>query len=601
MRFKNCLFAACVGAAMFCPFSNAQQPAASIASAVVPRLVSFSGRAVDGQGKIITGIAGATFAIYQDQFEGTPLWMETQNIQADAKGNYAVQLGAATPQGLPLELFSTGEGHWLGVRINGDNEQPRILLLSVPYALKAADAETIGGLPPSAFVLATTPNSAQANVVTENPVAAASPALAGTGTADYVPLWTPNGSTLGDSVIFQSGTGSTAKVGINTATPASTLDVKGGETVRGNLNLPATATATASAGTNSQPATFTASAFNSSTKAAVSQNFRWQAEPAGNDTSSPSATLNLLYGVGGNSVGETGLHIASNGQITFAEGQTFPGTSGGISGVTAGTDLTGGGTNGNVTLNLDLTKVPQLIANNIFTGNQGVVGSLNVTTTVSGGQAGLGNFSSFGTSDSNSVTISNGIGTTETFQAGCDGCFVPGTQAGDGGVRVKPGKNIFLGDSTASRLELDSSGNAYQALPANGIPKALFLYSPFSNGGDGSFLRCFNSTLSGAAATTPPCGFSVIEQFVGDYVFDLGFQIDDRILSSTPNGNAGNTFEDTYIVAVCTDVTGVAPNNTCNNPSSLNSHRVEVTSYFECNNACGGQGFEDSMISLIVY
>jgi hypothetical protein len=36
--------------------------------------------------------------------------------------------------------------------------------------------------------------------------------------------------------------------------------------------------------------------------------------------------------------------------------------------VIAGTDLTGGGSSGNVTLNLDTTKVPQLGANNTFTG-----------------------------------------------------------------------------------------------------------------------------------------------------------------------------------------------------------------------------------------
>jgi hypothetical protein len=114
MKFRNGLFTACVVAAMFCSFLNAQQPAASTSSVVVPRLVSFSGRAVDSQGKIITGIAGASFAIYQDQFEGTPLWMETQNIQADAKGTYTVQLGATKSQGLPLEVFSTGQGHWLG-------------------------------------------------------------------------------------------------------------------------------------------------------------------------------------------------------------------------------------------------------------------------------------------------------------------------------------------------------------------------------------------------------------------------------------------------------------------------------------------------------
>jgi hypothetical protein len=81
-------------------------------------------------------------------------------------------------------------------------------------------------------------------------------------------------------VLFQSGSGATAKVGISTTTPASTLDVKGSETVRGNLSLPATGTATASK--NSQPATLTASAFNSGTGTAVAAKLplaggaRWQ-------------------------------------------------------------------------------------------------------------------------------------------------------------------------------------------------------------------------------------------------------------------------------------------------------------------------------------
>jgi len=129
---------------------NAQQPV-SLPSTSVPRLVNFSGKAADAQGKTITGIAGATLAIYKDQSGGTPLWMETQNVQADAKGNYMVQLGATKPDGLPLNLFTSGEARWLGVTINGGEEQPRILLLSVPYALKAADAETVGGLSASAL------------------------------------------------------------------------------------------------------------------------------------------------------------------------------------------------------------------------------------------------------------------------------------------------------------------------------------------------------------------------------------------------------------------------------------------------------------------
>ena len=54
-----------------------------------------------------------------------------------------------------------------------------------------------------------------------------------------------------------------------------------------------------------------------------------------------------------------------------------------ITGVTAGTDLTGGGTSGTVTLNLDTTKVPLLAAANNFTANQTITGNLSATGTLS--------------------------------------------------------------------------------------------------------------------------------------------------------------------------------------------------------------------------
>jgi hypothetical protein len=55
-----------------------------------------------------------------------------------------------------------------------------------------------------------------------------------------------------------------------------------------------------------------------------------------------------------------------------------------ITGVTAGTDLTGGGTSGNVTLSLNTAKVPQLATANTFTGNQTVNGNLSATGSVTG-------------------------------------------------------------------------------------------------------------------------------------------------------------------------------------------------------------------------
>jgi hypothetical protein len=50
--------------------------------AIVPRLIKFSGRATDAQGKVISSIAGASFAIYKNPSGGAPLWIETQNFQA---------------------------------------------------------------------------------------------------------------------------------------------------------------------------------------------------------------------------------------------------------------------------------------------------------------------------------------------------------------------------------------------------------------------------------------------------------------------------------------------------------------------------------------
>jgi hypothetical protein len=341
---------------LFCGLTIAQTSSTE-ASTVVPRLVNFSGKAVDAQGKTISGVTGVTLSIYKDQYEGSPLWTETQNVTADGKGNYTVQLGATTSSGLPLDLFSTGEARWLGVRFNGGEEQPRVLLLSVPYALKAADAETIGGLPPSAFVLAAPPtaaaNSTGSNDATGTvPPPASSDVTTTGGTANAVPLFS-TATNIQNSAISQTGSGTTAKIGINTTTPASTLDVKGGGTVRGTLSLPATSAATATQGYDSQPIKQTASVFNSGTGTPVTQNFQWQAEPANNDTSDASGTLNLLFGSGGNKPAETGLNIASSGQIKFAAGQTFPGT-GTITGITtaSGGGLSGGGNSGNLSLSL---------------------------------------------------------------------------------------------------------------------------------------------------------------------------------------------------------------------------------------------------------
>ncbi len=146
----------------------------SAAVAQVPPLIQFSSVASDLNGKPPTGVVGITFYLYKDQQGGSPLWLETQNVQPDQIGHYTVLLGSTSSQGLPTGIFASGEAHWLGVQVSGQEEQPRVLLLSVPYALKAGDAATIGGLPPSAFLLAT-PQSGTSTYSTESATGPSAP------------------------------------------------------------------------------------------------------------------------------------------------------------------------------------------------------------------------------------------------------------------------------------------------------------------------------------------------------------------------------------------------------------------------------------------
>ena len=188
----------------------AQSTSSVSSSQPVPRLVKFSSVLRDEGGHPRTGVVGVTFAVYKDQDGGAPLWLETQNVQADSKGNYTALLGSTKVEGLPAELFTSNGARWLGVQIEGQAEQPRVLFVSVPYALKAVDAETLGGKPISAFQLVAPQSD---NKTTQSAVPAAEQlneiTCAG-GTAcktGFVPKFSSNGgsASVNDSIISQSG------------------------------------------------------------------------------------------------------------------------------------------------------------------------------------------------------------------------------------------------------------------------------------------------------------------------------------------------------------------------------------------------------------
>src|SRR5439155_26388127 len=128
-----------------------------------------------------------------------------------------------------------GEARWPGVGVGNLPESAqggRVLLVSVPYALKALDAETLGGKPASAFMLAPTcsgdvssPGCSPTSGQTGNlPAGQAGPATPGTPTSNLAsggtsgtkpkPLATMSGATnfvdtTTDQVVLvqQNGTG----------------------------------------------------------------------------------------------------------------------------------------------------------------------------------------------------------------------------------------------------------------------------------------------------------------------------------------------------------------------------------------------------------
>jgi hypothetical protein len=549
--------------------------------------------------------------------------METQNATLDRSGHYTALLGATKPDGLPMDLFTSGEARWLGATMNGGEEQPRVLLLSVPYALQAADAQTLGGLPPSAFMLAAPPSPASNNALTATTAtsgaassAAAATSVTGSGTLDFLPLWTGT-TTIGNSVLFQSGTGSSAKVGINTTTPGATLDVKGAANVQGLLISPATGTATASGGKASQAYDLVASSFNSSTKLAVNQIFQWKAEAVSNNTSTPSGTLNLLFGSGTSSPAETGLKLSNKGLFTFATGQTFPGagtvTSVGLSAPSSDFKVTGSPVTKSGTLNLNWNVAPTSndaanaivkrdasgnFSGGFIAGNLGVFGLSSGPATVAAGIIGSNTSSGsgvFGTSASGFGiygTSTSGVGiwgSSSGTSGGSDGVHGVTSSAGasgvagvnnSGGIGVygTGGVGVF---GTGSSYGMQTDSNVQQARTAGGWVKAMVYYS---GNNSGRIATCFNSTLSGAAATTPPCGFAQTKNNVGDYTIDFGFEVDDRFFSLTQQGGLGDLGE--WLTA-CTVFTG-------NCVSGLSQNQVHVFSI-------GSSGDADSKFYLIVY
>ena len=542
-RFALCIFTAVLVYASLGAAQEVQQSSYSPApaTATVPRLVRITGSVRDDARRPLTGGMEITLSLYEDQNDQVAIWHEIQSVQLDAAGRYSVLLGATMEGGLPQEIFSAGQARWLGVHPNGQPEQPRILLLSVAYALKAADTDMLGGKPASAFALADSQRSpflagsgpqvtsapqAGAKVaplgpsvlpLVAAPTACASITSDGTATANQLSKFT-SACNIENSAIFES----LGKVGIGNTKPAGLLDVSGTAFIRGSMSalggvlVAPTGAATPTQGYISNPLDLSASSYNTALTGPANYIFRWQAEPTGNDSTNTGATLNLLYGVAG-AIGETGLSVAKNGIFTFASGQIFPGTGiGTVTSIATGTGLTGGPISKTGTISIPAGGVTNtLLANPSITvaagsglsgGGKVVLGG-TVTLTNSAPSSG-GTVTSIATgtgltggpiSKTGTISIPAG-GVTNTLLANPSITVAAGSGLSGGGT-VALGGTVTLTNSAPSlggTVTSIGSGTGLTGGPIT-VGGTLSLDTSYT---DGRYLRLSGGALTGALTGT---------------------------------------------------------------------------------------------------
>jgi hypothetical protein len=207
---------------------RAQQATAPTVT-TVPRLVGVTGSFTPADGLPAAQVETLTLSIYSEETGGEPIWQETQKVVIGAEGRYSVLLGASAPDGLPLHVFASGTARWISRRFErpGEGEPARVLMVSVPYALKASDADTLGGLPASAFLLAQPDGEGGSSTARHSATRAANttsePATFDltAGSPNFVGKFI-NGSDLGNSAIYDAG----GLVGVNTTTPFDGVHVR---------------------------------------------------------------------------------------------------------------------------------------------------------------------------------------------------------------------------------------------------------------------------------------------------------------------------------------------------------------------------------------
>jgi hypothetical protein len=278
--------------------------------AAAPPYIPVQGVLTDSTGTPIDTSVSAVFSLYTSEVGGTAIWTETQSVLVE-DGLFTAYLGEVTT--LNLTTFRDNADLWLGIRIASDPEMDRVYLGSNPFA---GYAEYCGNVP------------AHTHAFTDI-------------TGSIPPSSLPAGTVIGAQAC--SGTQKVSSVN-GSGNIVCTADVDTNTTYSTTCPSGQAVTALGSSGT----VTCNAIGGTGDITGVTAGTGLTGGGLSGDVTLNADTTYLQRRVTGTCAAGSSIASISATGTVTC---EVDDNSGGDITGVTAGTGLTGGGTTGTVTLN----------------------------------------------------------------------------------------------------------------------------------------------------------------------------------------------------------------------------------------------------------